>query len=125
MKKKNTWMFYNDQELDELENISNDYKEFISNSKTEREATNNIVRLVEEHGFKNLDYYIENDILLCPYDKVYVNNRGKSVALFVIGDEDIRCGINILGAHIDSPRLDLKSNPLYESDEFAYFDTQY
>ena len=57
MKKKNTWMFYNDRELDELENISNDYKEFISNSKTEREATNNIVRLVEEHGFKNLDSY--------------------------------------------------------------------
>ncbi len=125
MKKKNTWTYYNGEELNELEKISNDYKDFISNSKTEREATSNIVSLVEEHGFKNLDYYIENDILLCPYDKVYVNNRGKSVALFVIGDEDIRNGINILGAHIDSPRLDLKSKPLYESDEFAYFDTHY
>ena len=123
--KKNTWKYYNEKEINELNEVSDAYKIFISSSKTEREAAKNIIKLAESHGFRNLDYYIGNNYKLTSGDKVYVNNRDKSVALFIIGDEDITNGINILGAHIDSPRLDLKSIPLYEDSEFAYFDTHY
>lgn len=123
--KKNTWEDYKEEDLNNLNNLCNDYKLFISNSKTEREATNNIVKLALNSGFKDLDYYIDNNIKLKSGDKIFVNNRGKSVCLFVIGDEDITKGLNILGAHIDSPRLDLKSSPLYEDEELAYFDTHY
>ncbi len=123
--KKNTWKYYNEKEINELNEVSDAYKIFISSSKTEREAAKNIIKLAESQGFRNLDYYIGNNYKLTSGDKVYVNNRDKSVALFIIGDEDITNGINILGAHIDSPRLDLKSIPLYEDSEFAYFDTHY
>lgn len=123
--KKNTWKYYNEKEINELNEVSDAYKIFISSSKTEREAAKNIIKLAESQGFRNLDYYIGNNYKLTSGDKVYVNNRDKSVALFIIGDEDITNGINILGAHIDSPRLDLKAIPLYEDSEFAYFDTHY
>ena len=123
--KKNTWHSYSENEVVELTNLSEEYKEFISKSKTEREAARNIIFLAEQAGFRNLDYYIENNLKLFSGDKVYVNNRNKSVALFVIGSKDITSGINILGAHIDSPRLDLKSTPLYEESSFAYLDTHY
>ena len=123
--KKNTWKYYNEKEINELNEVSDAYKIFISSSKTEREAAKNIIKLAESQGFRNLDYYIGNNYKLTSGDKVYVNNRDKSVALFIIGDEDITNGINILGAHIDSPRLDLKSIQLYEDSEFAYFDTHY
>lgn len=123
--KKNTWHNYSENEVVELTNLNEEYKEFISKSKTEREATRNIISLAEQAGFRNLDYYIENNLKLFSGDKVYVNNRNKSVALFVIGSKDITSGINILGAHIDSPRLDLKSTPLYEESSFAYLDTHY
>ena len=123
--KTNAWNNYSEKDIIKLNEVADAYKIFISNSKTERESTNNILALAERRGFKDLDYYIENEIKLKSGDKVFVNNRGKSVALFVIGDEDITKGINILGAHIDSPRLDLKSNPLYEEEEFSYFDTHY
>lgn len=123
--KKNTWHSYSENEVAELTNLNEEYKEFISKSKTEREATRNIIFLAEQAGFRNLDYYIEHNLKLFSGDKVYVNNRNKSVALFVIGSKDITSGINILGAHIDSPRLDLKSTPLYEESSFAYLDTHY
>ena len=123
--KKNTWHNYSENEVVELTNLNEEYKKFISKSKTEREATRNIIFLAEQAGFRNLDYYIENNLKLFSGDKVYVNNRNKSVALFVIGSKDITSGINILGAHIDSPRLDLKSTPLYEESSFAYLDTHY
>ena len=117
--KKNTWHSYSENEVAELTNLNEEYKEFISKSKTERAATRNIIFLAEQAGFRNLDYYIEHNLKLFSGDKVYVNNRNKSVALFVIGSKDITSGINILGAHIDSPRLDLKSTPLYEESSFA------
>ena len=105
----------------ELEKFSKDYIDFLSVSKTERIFTKNSVKLAEEFGFKN----IEEVKSLKAGDKVYSVNRGKNVALFVIGKEDLVNGINILGAHIDSPRLDIKQNPLYESTNFALLDTHY
>ena len=118
---KNNWDKYSESELNCLMEFANSYKEFISNCKTEMECTNYIINKVEENGFCNLDDINQ----LKAGDKIYVNNRGKSVALFVIGEENIKEGINILGAHIDSPRLDLKPHPLYEDGNLAYLDTHY
>ncbi len=122
--KEIAWNKYNALDLEKLEAISNDYKHFLSICKTEREATSEIIRRAKEKGFRDLEEYIKEDKLVAG-DKVYVNNSDKSVALFVIGSEDIANGINILGAHIDSPRLDLKAVPLYEDSGLAYFDTHY
>ena len=122
---ENVWKKYNDEDINKLNEICDDYRKFISVSKIEREVIKNSIALAEEAGFVNLDVCIEENRRLDPGDKIYVNNRGKSLALFVIGKEDITSGINILGAHVDSPRLDLKANPLYEDTEFAYLDTHY
>ena len=118
---KNNWDKYSESELNDLMKFADGYKDFISSCKTERECASYIINKAIEAGFQNLDdvSYLESG------DKVYVNNRGKSVALFVIGEENIKDGINILGAHIDSPRLDLKPHPLYEDDNLAYLDTHY
>ena len=125
VKKESAWKKYNEEDLEKLNNICNDYKRFLTVSKTEREATKEIIRRVEEKGYKNLEDYIKNNVEIRPGDKIYVNNKGKAVALFHIGEKPITEGMNILGAHIDSPRIDLKANPIYESDGFVYFDTHY
>ena len=118
---KNNWDKYSESELNDLMKFAEGYKEFISSCKTERECASYIINKAIEAGFQNLDDVSS----LKSGDKIYVNNRGKSVALFVIGEENIKDGINILGAHIDSPRLDLKPHPLYEDDNLAYLDTHY
>ena len=123
--KDNIWSKYEDNDLVKLNEICDEYRDFISRSKIEREVVCNSVKMAEACGFINLDKYIKDNEMLKPGDKVYVNNRGKSLALFVIGKKDITEGVNILGAHVDSPRLDLKANPLYEDTDFAYFDTHY
>ena len=105
----------------EITPFCEDYRVFLSKSKTERLATRNAVELAIAHGYKRLDSVAS----LKPGDKVYDVNRDKNVVLFVIGTEKITNGINILGAHIDSPRIDLKQNPLYESTSFALLDTHY
>ena len=105
----------------EIAPFCEDYRVFLSKSKTERLATRNAVELAIAHGYKRLDSVAS----LKPGDKVYDVNRDKNVVLFVIGTEKITNGINILGAHIDSPRIDLKQNPLYESTSFALLDTHY
>lgn len=97
------------------------YIDFLSDSKTERLATKNSVKLAEAKGFKNITTFKK----LQAGDKVYAVNRDKNIALFVIGKEKVENGINILGAHIDSPRMDIKQNPLYESTGFALLDTHY
>ena len=125
MDKKNAWLSYTEEDNIKIEEISNRYIDFLSNNKIERECTEEIIKRAEAKGFKNLDDYINSKSTLLPGDKIYVNNRNKSVALFVIGTENIEKGMNILGAHIDSPRLDLKATPLYEDTELAYFDTHY
>ena len=125
MNKESAWKKYNEEDLEKLNNICNDYKRFLTVSKTEREATKEIIRRAEEKGYKNLEDYIKNNVEIRPGDKIYVNNKGKAVALFHIGEKPITEGMNILGAHIDSPRIDLKANPIYESDGFVYFDTHY
>ncbi len=120
-KEKNLWEIYNDTQLEELENINETYKAFLDAGKTERECVTEIVRQAEEAGYNNL---YDMDALKTG-DKVYAVWMDKSIALFQIGEDPLELGMNILGAHIDSPRLDLKQNPLYEEGGFAYFDTHY
>nr|MCR4611005.1 aminopeptidase [Lachnospiraceae bacterium] len=101
------------------------YKKFLSTCKTERECTSYFEDLAIERGFISIEEAIANGKKLKAGDRIYAVNMEKEIALFVIGKEDISEGMNILGAHIDSPRLDLKQNPLYEDSEMAYFETHY
>ena len=123
--KENIWNTYNHTDINLLNDICDDYRKFLTESKIEREVVENSIKLAEDAGFVNLDSFIKDENKLKAGDRIYVNNRGKALALFVIGEEDITNGINILGAHVDSPRLDLKANPLYEDESMAYFDTHY
>lgn len=125
MEKKNAWKKYKEEDLKKLNDLCDDYKRFLTVAKTERESANEIIKRAEEKGYQDLEEYIREGKRILPGDKIYVNNKGKAVALFRIGTEPITNGMNILGAHIDSPRIDLKANPLYEEDGFAYFDTHY
>ena len=125
MEKKNAWKKYKEEDLKKLNDLCDDYKRFLTVAKTERESANEIIKRAEEKGYQDLEKYISEGRRILPGDKIYVNNKGKAVALFNIGKETITNGMNILGAHIDSPRIDLKANPLYESEGFAYFDTHY
>lgn len=123
-KRKNVWLNIDQAKKDELESLSTDYMDFMNKSKTERLAVKEIVRRAEEAGFRNIDEVIEEGKLE-EGDKVYAINRQKAVALFVIGSEDFEAGMNIVGSHLDSPRLDLKPVPLYESKNIAYLKTHY
>lgn len=118
---KNLWEIYTDEQLGELNSLSEDYKKFLDAGKTERECVIEIIRQAESSGYRELSTVQQ----LNPGDKVYAAWMGKSIALFNIGEDDLEQGMNILGAHIDSPRMDLKQNPLYEESGFAYFDTHY
>ncbi len=125
MEKKSAWEKYTEEDLNKLDLLCNDYKQFLTIAKTERETTKEIIKRAEEKGYENLEDYISENKRILPGDKIYVNNKGKAVALFNIGTEPITNGMNILGAHIDSPRIDLKAHAIYESDGFTYFDTHY
>ena len=125
MDKKNVWKSYKDTQLEELNELNRGYMDFLSKGKTERECVNYTVELIKKYGYRDLEEIIKNGEKLKPYDKVYAVNMKKSIILFNIGTNDIENGINILGAHIDSPRLDIKQNPLYEESEIAYLDTHY
>lgn len=118
---KTVWEKLNDSQKDELMQFNKEYIDFLSVSKTERAFVNNSIALVEKAGFKNLSEVTE----LKPGDKVYSTNKGKNILAFIIGKEPIRNGLNLLGAHIDSPRTDLKQHPLYESNGLVLLDTHY
>ena len=105
--------------------IAKEYKEFLDQGKTERECVTRAVKMAKEKGYKNLTDFIENKTPIQAGDKIYATYMKKAIALFQIGTVPMEKGMNIVGAHIDSPRLDLKQNPLYEEGGFAYFDTHY
>ncbi len=122
---KLAWDRYDEEELKSVFALGERYRKFISNNKTERRCVNTFVEMSEEKGYRNLEDIVEKGEKLKPGDKVYVNNYGKSLCLFVIGSKPFEEGLSILGAHIDSPRLDLKQNPLYEDTDFAMLKTHY
>ena len=125
MQKKSVWNTYNETQLTELEQLAKDYRNFLNVGKTERECVKETIRLAKANGYENLDDIIARQGSLQAGDKVYAVNMNKEIALFTIGSEPLENGMRILGAHIDSPRLDLKQNPLYEDSEMALLDTHY
>lgn len=125
MKRENAWKKYGREELKELDSLCEDYREFLNKGKTERECVKEIVKAVKKAGYVDINDIIDEKKKLKPGSKVYAVWMNKTVALFNIGTKDIEKGMNILGAHIDSPRMDVKQNPLYEKEGFAYLDTHY
>lgn len=125
MEKKNTWETYDTKQLKKLEKLNEEYREFLDNGKTERECIDTIVNTIEAEGYVELEKLIKSGGSLKKGDKVYSVWMNKSIIMFHIGEEPMSDGMNILGAHIDSPRLDVKQNPLYEDGGFAYLDTHY
>lgn len=126
MENKIAWEKYPEgNKREEVFQFAENYRKFITDCKTERECVSFFVEKAEKAGFVNLEKVIAEHTALKAGDRVYANNMGKGMALFVIGKESMEKGMNILGAHIDSPRLDLKQDPLYEDTDFAMLDTHY
>ncbi len=125
METKNTWETYDEKQLQEVDIFAKDYMDFLNNGKTERECIDTIVNRIEKEGYQELEALIKAQKKLQCGDKVYSVWMNKSIVMFQIGKKPMAEGMNILGAHIDSPRLDVKQNPLYEDGGFAYLDTHY
>lgn len=125
MEKKNVWETYSHKQLKELEELNQEYRAFLDNGKTERECVDTIVNTIEAEGYRELEGLIKKGKKLQKGDKVYSVWMNKSIVMFQIGEKPMEEGMNILGAHIDSPRMDVKQNPLYEEGGFAYLDTHY
>ena len=125
MERELAWKKYKNKHIKEMENLCKGYKEFLDHGKTERECITETVEIIKKAGYKNLADIIAKNHKIKAGDKVYAVCMGKSIAMFNIGKESMEKGINILGAHVDSPRIDVKQNPLYEDADFAYLDTHY
>ena len=125
MERKNAWETYDEKQIGQLEAVCRRYRAYLDAGKTERECAAETIRLAKEAGYRSLSEAIEMDEKLKPGDKLYCDQMGKSVLLFVLGYEKLEKGMNIIGAHIDSPRMDIKQNPLYEDTDLAYLDTHY
>lgn len=125
MERKNAWKEYDKREVKELEKLCKEYRTFLDKGKTERECVKQVVAMAKASGYVDLSEVIKSGKKLKTGDKVYAVNMKKAIALFQIGRKPLVEGLNILGAHIDSPRMDVKQNPLYEDTELAYLDTHY
>ncbi|HPZ05565.1 MAG: aminopeptidase [Acetivibrionales bacterium] len=124
-KRQNIWEKVDEEYIKKAFDFCEDYKSFLNTSKTEREFAANTEKLAVAAGFRKLDDLISSNTRLKPGDKVYHINRKKSAVLAVVGNKPLSEGVNILGSHIDAPRLDLKQNPLYEDTQMAFFKTHY
>jgi aspartyl aminopeptidase len=122
---KNAWEAMNEEETKACFEFSEGYKLFLDAGKTERESANEIKRLAIERGYKNIDDYLSGKEKLQKGSKIYAVNRDKSIILFLIGEKPLKEGMNIIGAHIDVPRIDLKPFPLYEDSDMAFLKTHY
>ena len=125
MERKNAWKKYTEEEKAAVFAYGDEYRQFISDCKTERECVTELKKRAIAAGFQDMEAVIAKGITLKAGDRVFADNKGKSFAMYIIGQKPMEDGMNILGAHIDSPRLDLKQNPLYESEGMAYLDTHY
>ena len=125
MERQNAWKKYDSAALNELEALSVRYRSFLDNGKTERECALVAVEMAKKNGYISLDDAVKAGKKLKPGAKIYASPMGKTILLFVIGKQPMENGINIVGAHIDSPRMDLKQNPMYEDTDLAYLDTHY
>lgn len=125
MERANAWKTYDEKTKTAVFDFAEDYRQFISKAKTERECVEESVKLAKAAGYEDLNEVIKAGKTLKAGDKVYAVNMKKAIVLFNIGEEPIENGMNILGAHIDSPRLDIKQNPLYEDTDLVLLDTHY
>ena len=121
LKRKNGRLILDDDALLECDNYCEGYKTYLDGAKTEREAVEIAISMAQAKGFKEFKFGEKYEV----GEKVYINNRGKAVVFAIIGEESVENGVNITVAHVDSPRLDLKPNPLYEDVELALFKTQF
>ncbi len=125
MERKSAWLKYSEEDVHSLDDLANAYKDFISQNKTERECARSIIEMAKDAGYASLAHVLQAHGSLKPGDKVWAASQNKAVILVHIGEEPLEQGFNILGAHIDSPRLDLKQNPLFEKDGLVLLDTHY
>lgn len=125
MERENAWKTYNESDVEQLEKLNKNYIKFLSVGKTERECVKEIGKQADDKGYISLEQAVKDNKVLQPGDKIYAVCMNKAVAMFQIGKKPLEEGMNILGAHIDSPRMDVKQNPLYETDDMAYLDTHY
>lgn len=125
MERKIAWEKYSQEEMEKVFTFAENYRQFLSLGKTERECVKLAVAEAKAHGYEDLQDVIASGKTLKAGDKVYSVCMGKTLAMFQIGEEPLENGMNIVGAHIDSPRIDLKQNPLYEDTDMAMFDTHY
>ena len=125
MNRENAWKKYKEEDIRSLEELCSGYRTFLDKGKTERECVKETVRLAQERGYRDLNEVIAAGEKLQAGDKVYAVNMNKTIALFHMGQRPLKDGMRILGAHIDSPRMDLKQNPLYEDSDMVYLDTHY
>lgn len=125
MERSNAWKAYDEEKLAQVNALAKEYMDFLDNGKTERECVDTIVNTIEAAGYRELPELIKEGKKLSAGDKVYAVLMNKTVVMFQMGTKSMTEGLNILGAHIDSPRLDVKQNPLYEDSDFALLDTHY
>lgn len=125
MERKNLWNVYSEEQLKELEKVNHEYCGCLDAGKTERECVRTTIRMAEEAGYQDMKQLIKEGKSLQSGDKVYMDYMERAIVLFQLGTEPLEDGMNILGSHIDSPRIDVKQNPLYEEKEIAYLDTHY
>ena len=125
MEKKNIWETYDEKQLREMEHFTKEYMQFLDAGKTERECIDSIVNTIEKEGYVELADLQKKKQTVKPGDKVYAVCMNKTIVMFHVGSRPLEEGMNILGAHVDSPRLDIKQDPLYEDGGFAYLDTHY
>ena len=125
MKRKNLWQTYSEAQIRELEEVNAQYRTCLDEGKTERECVKKTIELAEAEGYRNMKDLIKAGTKIHAGDKVYMDYMGKAIVLFQAGTAPVEEGMNILGAHIDSPRIDVKQNPLYENEGLAYLDTHY
>ena len=125
MERPNAWLDYTKEQLADLDRVCEGYKRFISDNKIEREVCAASIEQARAAGYRDLEELVAQGVALAPGDKVYASNHGKGVLLVQLGTEPLESGLNILGAHIDSPRLDVKQNPLDEKNELVTLDTHY
>ncbi len=125
MERKNLWDVYSKEQLQELERVNEAYKSYLDIGKTERECVREAISMAKAKGYRDLQEVVAGGETLKAGDKVYAVCMDKTIALFQVGTEPLEKGMNILGAHVDSPRIDVKQNPLYEAGELSYLDTHY
>ena len=123
--KNKSWLKYDEKGREEIFDFCRGYIDFLSQCKTERECILTSVDMLEALGYRDLTEVLENKETLKAGDKIYINNKDKTIAAFLIGEEPLEKGMRIIGSHVDSPRLDLKQNPLYEDSELALMETHY